>query len=51
MFRREFLAASAGAAVAAKGKKIPVGLELYSVREDLQKDDVATVKAVAKMGY
>jgi len=51
MFRREFLAASAAAVAAAKSKKIPVGLELYSVREDLQKDDVATVKAVAKLGY
>lgn len=51
MFRREFLAASAAAVASAKGKKIPVGLELYSVREDLQKDDVATVKAVAKLGY
>jgi sugar phosphate isomerase/epimerase len=53
MNRRTFLAqATASAAIlAAKGKKIPIGLELYSVRQELQKDDVGTVKAVAKMGY
>jgi len=53
MNRRTFLvqaAASAGL-LAAKGKKIPIGLELYSVRQELQKDDVGTVKAVAKLGY
>ncbi len=32
-------------------KGIPVGLELYSVRGELSKDSVATVQAVAKMGY
>ena len=31
--------------------RIPIGLELYSVREALQKDPEATVRAVAKMGY
>ncbi len=36
---------------AAEGKKIPVGLQLYSVREQCQQDLVGTVKAVAKMGY
>jgi len=30
---------------------IPVGLELYSVRDDLAKDPQATVRAVAAMGY
>jgi len=30
---------------------IPVGLELYSVRDALQKDPFATVRAVAQMGY
>jgi sugar phosphate isomerase/epimerase len=30
---------------------IPVGLELYSVRDGLQKDPFATVRAVAQMGY
>jgi sugar phosphate isomerase/epimerase len=32
-------------------KKIPVGLELYSVREALAKDLMGTLRAVAKMGY
>ncbi len=31
--------------------KIPVGLELYSVREELKRDAEGTVRAVAKMGY
>ncbi len=31
--------------------KIPVGLELYSVREELKRDLEGTVRAVAKMGY
>ena len=35
----------------AQGKKVPVGLELYSVRDDLTKDLHGTVTAVAKMGY
>lgn len=54
--RRSFLAAStiaaasAGGAVAAK-KDIPIGLELYSVRGELKKDDMETVRQVAKMGY
>lgn len=51
--RRSFLAASAIAplALSAAGKQIPVGLELYSVRNELAKDVPATVTAVAKMGY
>ncbi len=50
--RRAFLGAAASAAILpAAGKKIPVGLELYSVREELAKDLFGTVKAVAKMGY
>jgi len=36
---------------AAGGKKIPIGLELYSVRNEMAKDLTATVTAVAKMGY
>src|ERR1035441_3025708 len=31
--------------------KIPIGLELYSVRNELKKDLMATVEGVAKMGY
>jgi sugar phosphate isomerase/epimerase len=32
-------------------KPLPVGLELYSVRDELKRDPQATVRAVAKMGY
>ena len=57
--RRSFLAISAtlpwalrsAASALAPSKKIPVGLELYSVRDELQKDPTGTVRAVAKMGY
>jgi sugar phosphate isomerase/epimerase len=31
--------------------KIPVGVELYSVRDELKKDPEGTLRAVAKMGY
>ena len=33
------------------GKKIPIGLQLYSLREDCPKDLPGTLKAVAAMGY
>lgn len=60
--RREFLGAIgvAGATLsfgvaplarAAAGKKIPVGLQLYSVREQCQADLPGTLVAVAKIGY
>ena len=51
--RRTFIALSGAIpfAIAAPAKKIPVGLELYSVRDELAKDLVGTVRAVAKMGY
>lgn len=52
--RRSFLAA-AGAASAASAfgqkKKVPIGLELYSLRNEFAKDDVAVVRETAKMGY
>ncbi len=32
-------------------KKIPIGLEIYSVREGFKKDEVSTLEAVARMGY
>lgn len=32
-------------------KKIPVGLELYSVRNELPKDFVGVMQAIGKMGY
>lgn len=50
--RRTLLALAAAAPLAiAKRKAIPVGLELYSVRDELKNDLPGTVKAVAKMGY
>jgi sugar phosphate isomerase/epimerase len=57
--RRSFLTA-VGAVVAGgvvpadamrKRRKLPIGLELYSVRDELAKDLPGTVKAVAGMGY
>ncbi len=53
--RRAFCALAAGAAgaVASRGqaKQLPVGLEMFSVRHQLEKDLPGTVKAVAGMGY
>jgi len=52
--RRTFLAFSATlpfALRAGAASSIPTGLELYSVRKELQRDPQATVRAVAKMGY
>jgi sugar phosphate isomerase/epimerase len=52
--RRSFLACSAvlpWALAARAAKSIPVGLELYSVRNELKKDPEGTVRAVAQMGY
>ncbi len=53
--RRTFLAIVAAAPVAvaagAADKHIPIGLELYSVRDELKKDLTSTVDGVAKMGY
>jgi len=52
--RRTFLAYSAvlpWALQAHATSSIPVGLELYSVRDELKNDSQGTVRAVAKMGY
>ena len=52
--RRTFIGSIAAvpiAAAVAQTKQIPVGLELYSVRDELQKDLMGTVRGVAKMGY
>jgi sugar phosphate isomerase/epimerase len=50
--RRSFLAAAAAAPLAlAAGKGVPVGIELYSVRDEMAKDTLATVRAIAQMGY
>ena len=45
------MAAAPLAAAVAPSKQIPVGLELYSVRNELKKDLMGTVRGVAKMGY
>ncbi|MDQ3011382.1 MAG: sugar phosphate isomerase/epimerase [Acidobacteriota bacterium] len=60
--RRSFLtlagAASASLVSGALGtiptfaaKRLPIGIELYAVRDELTKDLMGTVRAVAKMGY
>ncbi|MFL6449796.1 MAG: sugar phosphate isomerase/epimerase family protein [Bryobacteraceae bacterium] len=32
-------------------KKIPIGLEIYSVREEFKKNEISTLQAVSGMGY
>jgi sugar phosphate isomerase/epimerase len=52
--RRSFLALSAmlpWAFSARASTTIPIGLEMYSVRDSLKKDPEGTVRAVAQMGY
>lgn len=52
--RRSFVAIAAAAPMAlhAQKKKKPLlGLELFSVRNELKQDEMGTVTAVAKMGY
>ena len=52
--RRSFLALSAmlpWAMNAGASSSVTIGLEMYSVREALQKDPQGTVRSVAKMGY
>jgi sugar phosphate isomerase/epimerase len=52
--RRSFIAISATLPWALQVRastSIPIGLELYSVREELKKNPEATVRAVAQMGY
>jgi sugar phosphate isomerase/epimerase len=51
--RRGFVALMAATpfAAAANEKHVPIGLELYSVRNELKKDLPATVQAVAQKGY
>jgi sugar phosphate isomerase/epimerase len=52
--RRSLLIQAAAASVASAASKktrIPIGLELYSVREELARDLMGTVRAVAKLGY
>jgi sugar phosphate isomerase/epimerase len=58
--RRSFLALGATASLALATpygfsafarKRVPIGIELYSVRDELAKDLPGTVRAVARMGY
>jgi hypothetical protein len=52
--RRSFLALSSmipWALQARASSSIPTGLELYSIREALQRDPEGTVRSVAQMGY
>jgi sugar phosphate isomerase/epimerase len=52
--RRSFLALSATLPLALRAnaaQSIPIGLELYSVREALKQDPEGTVRTVAQMGY
>ena len=52
--RRSFLAAAAAAPLALAvpaAKSLPIGIELYSVRDEMTRDTLATVRAIAKMGY
>jgi sugar phosphate isomerase/epimerase len=48
--RRSFLAASAVAAQAQR-KHVPIGLELYSVRDEMQTDVKNVLRQVARLGY
>jgi sugar phosphate isomerase/epimerase len=53
--RRSFLAASVTLPLSVAGqtskKNVPVGLELYSVRESLKNNPEETVRSVAQLGY
>lgn len=50
--RRAFVASAVAVPFTLSARtRIPVGLELYSVREDLKADPMATLEAVGKMGY
>jgi sugar phosphate isomerase/epimerase len=55
--RRQFVAMAGAAPLAASAlaaqtaRTVPIGLELYSVRTELTKDLMGTVRAVAAMGY
>ena len=52
--RRTFLALAGTLPLAMRLRaagKVPVGIELYSVRDFLAKDLPGTVRAVAKIGY
>jgi sugar phosphate isomerase/epimerase len=54
--RRSFLALAGALPLALKASaaaagKVPVGVELYTVRDELSRDLLGTVRAIGKMGY
>jgi sugar phosphate isomerase/epimerase len=54
--RRSFLSLAAAASTAAvlpatAAKRVPVGIELYAVRDELTKDLMGTLRNLAKLGY
>ena len=53
--RREFLALGGAAVFAARGKAnplgLPIGIQPYTVRQEMQKDLAGTLKQLAAMGY
>src|SRR5581483_11855664 len=51
--RRSFLGTAAApmALAVARAKRVPVGLEMYSVRHEMEKDLPGTVRKVAQIGY
>ncbi|HEX4229369.1 MAG TPA: sugar phosphate isomerase/epimerase [Bryobacteraceae bacterium] len=49
--RRTFLALASAALASAQKKSIPIGLEMYSVRNELQTDLMGTIRKVGEMGY
>jgi len=51
MNRRQFLALSAAAACASASVNIPIGLEMYSLRDDFKRDPEGTLRAVAATGF
>lgn len=51
MTRREWLALAAVAAAHGQTRKIPVGVQLYTVRTLMKKDPDATLGAIAEIGY
>lgn len=49
--RRSFIALVSAAIASAQKKSIPIGLEMYSVRNELQTDLMGTIRKVGAMGY
>jgi sugar phosphate isomerase/epimerase len=51
MTRRSVLSLAAIPLLRAAAKKIPIGLEMYSVRETFEKDPEGSLRKIARMGY